>query len=276
MREFSPEARDRLLEPWEEFVGYVYDDKRPKEHVNGKLQYVEWDGGEVRGTLTVGFGHTDAAGAPKITQGLRCSREEAGEILSNDLEPCVRAVNRLLKVEITQHQFDMLVDTYFNCPSAAVAAIKLINAGQDEAVPAKLLQYVCSKGERMKGLVNRRNAEIAWGNTPDDLEAPAAPHPDVPFSPKAERNPPPMTMASAKTTPAVATIVTGTIAAAAQSANEALEPIKQAKGSLAELGLFDHLDLLLHNPVVLICAVVIAMAAFLWFDRRSKLVNDHV
>lgn len=276
IREFSAEGRARLTEPWEECVLYVYDDKRPKEHIDGHLQYPEWDGGAVRGTLTVGFGHTDAAGAPKIEQGLQISHAQADQILGDDLAPCVRAVNRLLKVDVTQHAFDMLVDTYFNCPVAAIAAIKLYNAGQDDAVPAKLLQYVCSKGERMQGLVNRRNAEIAWGNTPDHLEPPPAPNPEVVFSPKGERNPPPMTMAKAKTTPAVATIVTGSIAAAAQSANEALEPIKQAKGSLAELGVFDHLGLLLHNPMVLVCTVVIGMAVFLWFDRRSKLVNDHV
>lgn len=276
MREFSPEGREKLTEPWEECVLYVYDDKVPKRHIDGKLQYPEWDSGEVRGTLTIGFGHTDAAGLPKIVRGMRITEAEADQVLSDDLAPCVARVNRQLKVAVTQHQFDGLVDTDFNCPTAATAAIKLINAGTPQAVPAKLLQYTYSKGEHMEGLVHRRTAEIAWFNTPDDVESPPAPRPDVVFSPKAERNPPPMTMASAKTTPAVATIITGSIAAAAQSANEALEPIKQAKGSLAELGVFDHVGLLLHNPVVLVCALVIGMAAFLWIDRRSKLVNDHV
>src|ERR1700749_5118701 len=147
-RQFSDAARSRLLEPWEEYVGYVYDDKRPKVHGH----YPEWDGGPVRGTLTFGFGHTDAAGGPKITQGFRCTRAEADERLSLDLAPCVAAVNRLLHVQVTQHQFDALVDTYFNCPSASIAAIKLINAGRINDVPGKLLQYVCSKGERMQGL----------------------------------------------------------------------------------------------------------------------------
>lgn len=276
MREFSDAARDRLLEPWEEFVGYVYDDKVGKRHIDGRLQYPEWDGGAVKGTLTIGFGHTDAAGLPKIEQGMRVTRAEAGEILSRDLGPCVRAVDRALKVEVTQHQFDMLVDTYFNCPTAAAAAIKLYNAGQGDRVPAKLLQYVCSKGERMQGLVNRRNAEIAWGNTPDEFEAPAAPHPDAVFSPKAERNPPPNTMASSKSGTAALTIGAGTIATAVQSANEALEPIKRAKGSLDELGLFDHVGVLAHNPTVLACTVVVGLCAFIWWDRRNKLVNDHV
>jgi hypothetical protein len=75
-RQFSDAARNRLLEPWEEFVPHVYDDRRPKRCVNGELQYPEYDGGEVLGTLTIGFGHTDAAGAPKIVQGMRITRAE--------------------------------------------------------------------------------------------------------------------------------------------------------------------------------------------------------
>jgi GH24 family phage-related lysozyme (muramidase) len=276
MREFSQEAREKLTEPWEECVLYVYDDKVGKRRINGRLQYPEWDGGAVKGTLTIGFGHTDAAGEPKIEQGMRITRAQADEILDNDIGPCVRKVNSMLKLEVTQHQFDMLVDTYFNCPSAAVAAIKLYNAGEGEAVPAKLMQYTFSKGEHMEGLVHRRAAEIAFGNTPDEAETPLAPHPDVVFSPKAERNPPPKTMATSKTGTAAVTTVTASIAVAAQAANEALEPIKQAKGSLQELGLFDHLDLLAHNPTIAICAVMAGLAVFIWFDRRNKLVNDHV
>src|ERR1700744_5974898 len=100
-RQFSDAARDKLTKPWEETVLYVYDDKRGKIHGH----YVEWDGGAVRGTLTIGAGHTDAAGAPKIVQGMRITAEQSDEILSHDIEPCVAAVNRLLKIEVTQHQF---------------------------------------------------------------------------------------------------------------------------------------------------------------------------
>ena len=276
MREFSAEARERLTEPWEECVLYVYDDKCAKKLVNGKRQYVEWDGGPVKGTLTVGFGHTDAAGGLQISQGLRLTREQADELLSADLEPCVRAVNRLLQVQVTQHQFDALVDTQFNCPTAALAAIRLINAGNISAVPAKLLQYTFSKGEHMEGLTHRRTAEIAWFNTPDQVEPPPAPNPEIVFSPKAERSPPPKTMASSKTGTAAGTTVAASIAIAANSANQALEPIKQAKGSLQQLGLFEHLDLLAHNPTVALCALVVGLAAFIWWDRRNRLVNDHV
>lgn len=274
MREFSAKGRSTLTEPWEECVLYVYDDMVPKSRsLHGQLGYPEWDGGEVRGTLTIGFGHTDAAGAPKIVKGMRITREQADEILSNDLAPCNRAVNRALHVEVTQHQHDAVVDTTFNCPSALPALAKLINAGNLEAVPAKLMQYTMSKGQHMQGLVNRRAAEIRFWNTPDDPEQAEVEHT---FAPKAERNPPPKTMVQSRSGTAAGTIGAAAIAEAAKAANEALEPIKEAKGSLDELGLFDHASILLHNPTVLICLVVLGLAAFIWWDRRSKLVNDHV
>jgi len=274
MRAFSIKGRSTLTEPWEECVLYVYDDKVPKRrNAAGHLAYPEWDGGAVKGTLTIGFGHTDAAGLPKIERGMRITAEQADEILGKDLAPCERAVDRLLKVEVTQHQFDMLVDTYFNCPTGAVAAIKLFNAGKGDQVPAKLMQYVCSKGERMQGLVNRRTAEIRFGNTPDDPEE-AEVH-DV-FSPKAERNPPPSTMVTSKTGTAALTIGAGTLAEAANSANDALQPVIAAKGSLQELGVFDHVALLAHNPAVLLGVLIIGLCVFIWWDRRHRLVNDHV
>ncbi|MGY4295358.1 GH24 family phage-related lysozyme (muramidase) [Bradyrhizobium sp. i1.4.4] len=277
MMKLSQAARQRLTEPWEECVPYVYDDKVPKRRNSaGKLAYPEWDGGEVKGTLTIGFGHTDAAGGLKIRQGLRLTREQADELLSADIAPCERAVNRALKVEVTQHQFDAVVDTYFNCPSGALAAVKLINAGRPEAVPAKLLQYIYSKGERMQGLVNRRNAEIAWFNAADDAAPIGVPDPDVVFSPKAERNPPPKPMRESKTGAAAIALGTGSAAAAVNQANAVLDQVRQAQDTLHQLGLADHLATLAQNPMVLVAVMGIGLAGFIWFDRRNRLVNDHV
>jgi lysozyme len=274
MRDFSQKGRSTLTEPSEECVLYVYDDKVPKRHLpDGRFAYPEWDGGPVKGTLTIGIGHTDAAGAPKIFQGMRITRAQADEIFANDLAPCVRAVNRALHVEVTQHQFDAVCDVEFNCPSALPALAKLINAGNLEAVPAKLMQYTFSKGEHMQGLVNRRAAEIRWWNTPDDPGRALVEHN---FSPKAERNPPPSTMRSSTTGNAALTMGAGGLVAAAQAANEALEPIKQARGSLPELGVFDHLAVFAHQPLFLVGAIIVALAAYVWWERRQKLVNDHV
>lgn len=276
MMRMSAEARAKLTEPWEAWVPYPYDDKVAPRRVGGRLQYVEWKGGEILGTITQGFGHTKAAGGPEIVVGKHWSREEGDQVLSDDMAACERSVNRQLKVKVTQHQFDSICDTNFNCETAATAAIKLINAGNSRAVPSKLMQYTFSRGEHMEGLVHRRAAEIAWFNTPDDLEGPPAPHPDVAFCPKAERNPPPIKMRNSKQGTAALTIAAGTLAEVAKSANDALQPVIDAKGSLDQLGVFDHLGLLANNPALLIGIAVIGLCAFIWWDRRNKLLNDHV
>jgi GH24 family phage-related lysozyme (muramidase) len=280
--EMSTAAEKKLTEPWEECVLYVYDDKVPKRHIDGKLQYPEWDGGPVRGTLTIGWGHTDAAGAPKIVHGMRITQDEADQIFARDMAPCVAHVNRLLKVPVTQHQFDALCDGDFNCYSMTAPLCALMNAGNARAVPAKMLQYTYSKGEHMDGLTHRRNAEIAWFNTPDHIE-PAAPttDPEVVFSPKAERNPPPKSIVSSQTATAAATMGMGglgTLASAVDKLNQQAAPIIQAKQTVTDLGVFDHLGALANGPTagIIIGAVIVALAAFVIFDRWQKLRNDHV
>jgi len=281
----SAQARAKLTEPWEECVLYVYDDKVGKRHIDGKLQYPEWDGGAVRGTLTIGFGHTDAAGSmkvsgvyPHIVKGLRITREQADQIFDDDIAPCERAVDRALKVAVTQHQFDALVDTWFNCPAASLAAIRLINAGNSRAVPAKLLQYTSSRGEHMEGLVHRRAAEIAWFNTPDEAEGPPPAQPDAIFSPKAERNAPPKGILASKQAIAGLTTGAGGVFTTLQQINDAAEPLKAAKQNLLELGVLDHLAVIAHAPAIgiAIAAAIAVLGVFVFLDRRAKLENDHV
>lgn len=281
--QMSAAAVKKLTAPWEEDVNYVYDDKRPKtRNAAGHLAYPEWDGGPVRGTLTVGIGHTDAAGAPKITKGMRITTDEAWQILARDLAPCVAEVNRLLKVKVTQHQFDAIVDGEFNCPSMAKTVCALMNAGNARAVPAKMLQYTYSKGEHMEGLTHRRNAEISWFNTPDHIE-PAAPtaDPEMIFSPKAERNPPPKSIVSSQTAAAGFTVGMGglgTIASAVSSLNEQAQPLIQAKQTVSDLGILDGVGAFAHSPAgaIVVGAVIVALAAFVIFDRWAKLRLDHV
>ena len=76
-----------LIKSFESFVPYVYDDLLPP--VRGK--YREWNGGAVKGTLTIGYGHTDAAKHPlKIEHGLKISQAKALEVLDVDLDECAR------------------------------------------------------------------------------------------------------------------------------------------------------------------------------------------
>lgn len=265
-----------LIERWEELVLYVYDDKVPKRHIDGKLQYPEWDGGPVRGTLTIGYGHTDAAGFPKITQGMRITKERADEILGDDLSDCEKDVRRTVKVPLSQHQWDALVSFDFNCGAGNLKKLcVLLNQGNYDDIPRRMMHYVTSKGERMQGLVNRRNAEVALWNTPDD---PSEQEIHEIFSPKAEENDPPKSMAASKTGNSSIVVGGSGIALAASAVKEAVQPINDAVDNAKDLGIWGHLTGLLHEPraLAVMAAVIVLLAIFIWYDRRKKLTQELV
>lgn len=286
-RQYSAAARQRLTEPWEDCVLYPYDDKVPKRHIEGVFRYPEYTFEHPPiGTITIGRGHTDAAGpiriagvSAEIVRGMRITLAQADQIFADDIAPCVANVNRRLQVDVSQHQFDAVVDTDFNCPTGAVAAIKLINAGHPEQVPGKLLQYTFSRGEHMEGLVHRRTAEITWFNHPDDAPAPAPvaePHPDIVFCPKGERNPAPKTVLTSRTAAAGFSVGSFSLAELAMRFNELLEPLKQAKGSLDQLGIGDVAQIGAGDMKILLCVAVAGLSGYIIWDRHQRLVNDHV
>lgn len=129
------------------------------------------------GVLTIGYGHTSAE-APTVYPGMKITEQQADEILINDLtlvyEPAVR---KLVKVPLTQNQFDVLVSFAFNCGVEALkksTLLRKLNAGDYAAVPAELMRWTKANGKELKGLVRRRRAEAAmWrdldGHTQLDL-----------------------------------------------------------------------------------------------------------
>ena len=148
-----------LIKSFESFVPHVYDDLRAP--VRG--QYREWDGSKPIGTLTIGYGHTNAAKHPlKISKGLRITEKQALEILDVDLDDCEASVNRLVKSPITQGQFDGILSFDFNCGSGNTRKlIEPLNRGDYAGTRAKFDQFIRSKGKVLRGLQRRRDAEQA-------------------------------------------------------------------------------------------------------------------
>lgn len=148
-----------FIKGFESFVPYVYDDLIPAK----KGKYAEWDGGPVKGTLTIGYGHTNAARHPlKITKGLRITESEGEDILSVDLGECEEDVARLVTKPLSQGQFDACVSFTFNCGAGAFKNIaKRINAGNYAGGRAAFDLYVKSKGKVLRGLQRRRDGEQA-------------------------------------------------------------------------------------------------------------------
>jgi len=148
-----------LVKSFESFVPFVYDDL-----VVGKGgKYPEWTGWKPKGTLTIGYGHTNDAKHPlKIRQGLRISDADALDILNVDLDDCEDRVSRAVKVPLSDNQFAALVSFDFNTGAIFKASfVKELNKGNYAAVRPGLMQWVNAKGKMLTGLVRRREAEAA-------------------------------------------------------------------------------------------------------------------
>ena len=77
-------------------------------------------------------------------------------------------VNELVQVDLEQHQFDALVSWVFNVGKGAMKGstlLRRLNSGEYDAVPEELRRWtkgtVNGKKQTIRGLVNRRNTEIA-------------------------------------------------------------------------------------------------------------------
>ena len=122
-----------IIQDEEVFKDTAYDDARPN--------YVLKPEDKIIGTLTIGYGHTDAArdDDEKIQIGDTVTEEEAKEILIKDLQQYVDIVNNRMKsfdVELTQEQFDGLVFATMNRPEkmSGGALWRAIGSGNEDKI----------------------------------------------------------------------------------------------------------------------------------------------
>jgi lysozyme len=112
------------------------------------------------GVWTIGYGHT----GPDVHPSLTITRRQASALLLKDVASAVAAVNRLVKVPLTQNQFDALVDFVFNAGAGNFAGSTLLrdlNAGNYAGAAAQFPRWVHAGNQILAGLVSRRNAEQA-------------------------------------------------------------------------------------------------------------------
>jgi lysozyme len=146
----------------------AYDDKRP----NHVLQPGDW----VKGTLTIGFGHT----GPDVFIGKTITEAEAYALLDKDNAWAQKAVNKYVRVPLGQNQFNSLVSFTYNIGETAFkesTLVDLLNGDRDrngtfesppdyDSVPAQLRRWIYSDGEPI--LKNRREHEVALWLEPDN------------------------------------------------------------------------------------------------------------
>lgn len=131
--------------------------------------------------------YTDAAGLPTIGYGHRLlnpasfpngiTEEEADSILRADLREAALAVEQMVKVPLTQGQFDSLVDFVFNLGLERFrrsTLLRALNGGRYQAAGEQLLRWDLIGGEQNLGLRARRLAELKlWtASTPQPMAQP--------------------------------------------------------------------------------------------------------
>lgn len=120
--------------------------------------------------ITIGWGHT----GPEVHKGLVWTQEKADAVLLEDIAIREKMVLDMVKVPMTQGQFDAMVDIVFNVglgkkgvrdgirelkngnPSTL---LKRLNAGDYAGAAAQFLVWNKNDGKVMLGLARRRLAE---------------------------------------------------------------------------------------------------------------------
>ena len=116
-----------------------------------------------RGIPTQGWGHTRG-----ITfSSPRCTQEQADAWLLEDEQTATDDVNRLVKVPLTQGEFDALVDFTYNLGGGNFAdstMLRLLNAGDYAGAANQFDLWDHAGAMVVAGLLRRREAEKAEFN----------------------------------------------------------------------------------------------------------------
>ena len=115
---------------------------------------------------TIGYGHTH-----NVKEGDTCTLAEAEAFLHADVQAAVDEVNHLVKVALTQNQFDALVSFTFNVGAGDAAKgieglststlLRKLNAGDPAGASAEFPHWNKQRGKVLDGLTKRRAAERA-------------------------------------------------------------------------------------------------------------------
>ncbi len=235
----------------------------------GKLLIIKYEGFYARAYLcparvpTIGYGHTSAAGLPKVyLQMAPITQEQAMEILENDLRKVEREIERLVNVQLRQEQFDVLVSFQFNTGKLAQSTLlRLLNKGRFDDVPRELLRWVHADGKRLMGLVNRRMAEAAMWNKTN-----ATP---VDGKEMVRRVDAPKKAKPATQSTTILSGLTGAASGAVIAAKGAADMVKDQVDSVAAIASS------LNAPIILVIAGLLVVGAGIWVVKeRNRLLND--
>jgi lysozyme len=131
--------------------------------------------------------YLDVAGIPTIAYGHRILPTESfpngvdeaqgAALLSSDVRVAENAVQRLVRVELAQSQFDALVDFVYNLGPRKLEAstlLRVLNVGRYGAAADELLRWDHVGARENAGLKARREAEFLLWHSDDSEQQSAA------------------------------------------------------------------------------------------------------
>jgi lysozyme len=135
-----------------------------KKHEGLRLEAYPDPGSANGKPVSIGYGATTTSAGNEWSLGDRITELQAETLLRRDLEDAERTVNALVKVPLSQGQFDSLTSLVFNIGSSAFAdstLLRLLNEGDYIAAEMQFQRWNKNDGAVMPGLTNSRKAEAA-------------------------------------------------------------------------------------------------------------------
>lgn len=114
------------------------------------------------GIWTIGHGTIKYPNGKAVAKGDTCTAAQAVEYMVNDLKGFEAKVNEVVKVPLTQNQYNALVSLTYNIGQTAFANSTLarkLNAKDYAGAADQFLVWNKAGGRVIQGLVNRRTAE---------------------------------------------------------------------------------------------------------------------
>lgn len=116
------------------------------------------------GVWTIGYGWTQPVDGKPIRAGMTIKQETAERLLKTGLVIYESDVSRLVKVSLTQGQFDALASFAYNLGARALSTstlLRKLNAGDYAGAADEFLRWNKAGGKVLNGLTRRREAERA-------------------------------------------------------------------------------------------------------------------
>ncbi|VAE69493.1 glycoside hydrolase family protein [Enterobacter hormaechei] len=116
------------------------------------------------GIWTIGYGWTQPVDGKPIRAGMTIKQETAERLLKTGLVSYESDVSRLVKVGVTQGQFDALVSFTYNLGARSLSTstlLRKLNAGDYTGAADEFLRWNKAGGKVLNGLTRRREAERA-------------------------------------------------------------------------------------------------------------------